>query len=285
MDSKYQGPPELVLGALDVYVVVGSLPPKEGEKEPQREMTQQRLSDHRRDRAEGSNAVVSEHIETYRLTFGKHKHKTVQDVRSCDPTYFAWCVLNKIHVTQCPRLKEELMKADLWDTVEKEASALRKSKTSAPSTHQVVALLKEVASLRVMQAQASEPDEPPVFREDVTGKRKRRKHTSKAIVQLHNCSACGSADHKRNTCPTLSARVKPDAASLRSVALEKVKKQAAVVARLKYTAIGQRTPTYEVRLRTSTHATFVGHRRNTCPFAKPFGGFCMCFPRSRTHRR
>jgi ribosomal protein L32 len=103
-------------------------------------------------------------------------------------------------------------------------------------------------------------DETPLFPEGLKKKGQKRRHKSRAVVQLQNCTICGSADHKRNTCDQ-KGLVTVDSKCLKALALQKVKKLAAVVARLKYTPLHQRTSAYNKRplqrSRAEVHRGFV----------------------------
>ncbi len=106
---------------------------------------------------------------------------------------------------------------------------------------------KELQKLRYLQAQSVvADDEVPLLPEGLKKKGQKRRHKSRAAVQLQNCTICGSADHKMNPCGQ-KWLVTVGSKCLKSLALQKVKKLAAVVAMLKYTPLHQRTSAYNKR--------------------------------------
>lgn len=184
----------------------------------------------------------------YTLTFGKHKGKTLAKVAQRDPDYLAWCVASKVHTTN-PGLMDALSREGMREQVLRRAEELRAQLKARRETARGESGHKDVQTLVRLQLQNTLRDEDePLFPEDMRRKGQKRTHKSKAVVQIHNCLICGSSEHKRSTCPqNRQAALVQSSRNLRELALRKVKKEAALVARLKYTPVHQRTEEYESR--------------------------------------
>ena len=185
----------------------------------------------------------------YIYDFGKHKGKTLLQVRSLDKGYAAWCMVSGMHV-QRPTWKTAMMEANLWDIVQKEAQELRLAKKAASKAHPGPENEHpEVRRLHALQASARD-DDVPLFQESLPSRKRLRTGSkkSKAMVQIHNCSLCGRTDHKRHTCPQRAslAEVHSEEQLVKSAHLA-AQKKARVVSRLKYTALHQRSLLYETR--------------------------------------
>jgi hypothetical protein len=218
-----------------------------GMKGAQKHDTQQRLVSQRSD-WESSHVVADNSVKApFVFNFGKHKRKTLQTVLREDPGYITWCIVSKLHVSQCPTLQEALVDVGLWEKTLRESEQMRLGKLQRHKSQLGETEHKhpEVQKLMELQAIAARDDEDePLFKESIVprGQKRKRQHKSTAVVQIQNCTICGSADHKRNTCPNATSEVVDKTTKeVRSLALLRVKKQAAVVSRLKYTPLHQRT--------------------------------------------
>ena len=80
-----------------------------------------------------------------------------------------------------------------------------------------------------------------------------RSHKSKASLQLHHCIRCGSIDHNYNRCPAVQATSAATRLSDDQLVLSQDRRLTQrlhrITARLKYTAIAQRSAAYERRPR------------------------------------
>lgn len=204
--------------------------------------------------------------EPFVFGFGKHKKKSLEWVLQHDPGYVPWCIVSKLHESQCPRLKDALQESGLWEQALKDAEALRlrqrqkhsgcEEGAAGSGEHPEVQKLKKLRQ----EAEAEEAPDPPVFLGEVPGRKRKRQHKSKALVTIQNCTICGSADHKRGTCgQNADTSVVARAQSYKAAALQRVKRLAAVVARLKYTPLHQRSQEYESR---PTHRQRAGLARS-----------------------
>ncbi|CAE7482185.1 MCM7 [Symbiodinium sp. CCMP2592] len=86
-------------------------------------------------------------------------------------------------------------------------------------------------------------------------KGKQRQTASRAVVHLSHCSICGSCDHRAPTCPQRTAPSDADQRKAKDAALEKNRRKARLVARLKYTALHQRSTDYINKSRQRSRAT------------------------------
>jgi hypothetical protein len=100
---------------------------QEGDIATQRECTSQRAEAQRASHAASSSQLVVAPAEEYRLTFGKHKRKTIREVMAADKGYLAWCIVSRVHVTQ-PSLQRAMEQAGVWADALCDAEVLRERK-------------------------------------------------------------------------------------------------------------------------------------------------------------
>ena len=219
-----------------------------GKRDEQHHHTQQRQVVQKE--AWGQGPAATEAPAVYIYNFGKHKGKTLSQVQNEDKMYAAWCLLSGMQNSR-PSWRDALVAANMWEQVEKDAAELR-GRRQAAKTQAADGPAKEehpeVCRLRELQTLA-DGEPPPLFAEGLPSQRTRlREKKSRAVVQLQNCSLCGCADHKKQTCPQqASLREKPDERVLVQAALAENRKKASLVSRLKYTALHQRSKSYESR--------------------------------------
>ena len=192
----------------------------------------------------------------YRLTFGKHKRRTIREVMAADKGYLPWCIVSRVHVTQ-PSLQRAMEKVGVWADVFRDAEVMRERRhqkqkdqplplesagwdmaepdapVEADVEHPEVRKLRELQA--VQHAMELKTELPTLSIADV-GSRRKRKRQSTAMVQLKCCGQCGAADHVSTTCPRNSrAPLPPDKPPL-ALATQRQRKLAKVIAHLKYGA-------------------------------------------------
>ncbi|CAE8723826.1 unnamed protein product [Polarella glacialis] len=221
------------------------------------------LEEDRQGQLERREAAGVQHTEKldqpWKLDFGKHKGKTLEQTDKADSGYLLHLVCSRVHeqrptfrkaLQETGRLDDALSKAPLL----RHQSALRVLERSSledecgPSHPDV----RKLRALQVAEAEAVLAEEAGSQQAEVQGqqavavpKKPPRRRPSRALVQLSHCLQCGDSGHKAPTCPHQSVPAPAATAVVLQTRLEK--RKASLVAHLKYVSIHQRSVEYEER--------------------------------------
>ena len=199
------------------------------------------------------------------MDFGKHKGLTLDEVK--DPTYLGIVVQQNAHKAR-PTLQRALEQSGRLEPLlaESKEAARAAAKRVLDKNTEVwpMPLAPEVRKLRqiqvgeaeaTLQEPANAATETQSTQASQGSKGKRRQTASRAVVHLSHCSVCGSSDHRAPTCPQRNAPSDADQRKAKDAALEKNRRKARLVARLKYTPVHQRSTNYSIKSRQRSRAT------------------------------
>ena len=206
----------------------------------------------------------------YRMTFGKCKGMTVQEVMRDEPDYFKALLAWRNNILDAHGdLKAALSKEGVLDELLAQRPQLRRERSERilmreedgrkPSSEVAIAEHPEIKRLRFLQQVEASAilDEGEkcgigtlVLQAQVPAKsaKAKRKYIPTARILLPHCEVCGSIEHKRPACPhkDLQGNGSFDK-QIASVAYLQNKTIAKLTSHLKYTQVQLRSTSYEAR--------------------------------------
>jgi hypothetical protein len=198
----------------------------------------------------------------YRMNFGKHSQGrglTIKAVLQKDPDYFKALMSWKNNILESRAdLKTALEKEGILDELVANRPFFQSQRASrmldkieeekGQELHPEVKKLRALQQIEAIEILQGESKEDALAIVSGTSKAPKRKYTPTARVLLPHCSACGSTEHKRHTCPhkDLQGEGLPERSAVVPTHVRN-KRQAAIVSRLKYTQIQLRSTEYENR--------------------------------------
>ena len=215
---------------------------------------------------EGGSGLAEGAAESseYVFDFGKHKGKKLMQVWEQDRTYLPH-LMNSGLLDARVVLKHAMEDGGIMEKAQDMAKEMKlagaKKVLARAAAERVEDLHPEVAQLHAIQVEEalvalgqSQPEDPAPLpavanRSGLRGRKRRRSKGSRGLRTLQHCWACGSVDHKTNTCQEVQAEVRLRALEKQLVASakEKNKRKARVVTHLKYVNLVQRTAEYDAR--------------------------------------
>jgi hypothetical protein len=218
--------------------------------------------------------------QEYKLDFGKHSGKTIQEVLAKDAKYFIHLASWKNKIFQeSASLGKALQKEGLLESLLNKRPELQVERAQrivakvAEETKSGKELHPEIKKLRLhQQIEASQILDSEDKQEALAlvplqkASCRKRKYKPQPKVLLPHCSICGDTTHKRQTCPfaNLQGEGIPERTAVVMAHLQD-KKKAAVTSRLKCAQIQLRSQKYESRpshtSRAPVHRSFLAYSR------------------------